>query len=309
MPSAFDVPSYPRIPRRPLHPVPACIAAWVVTWLLCVTPGSAQDPQWDILRDGLGITLWRPAAVCQDVPPLLMVNIDPERFQFTVYQYQDEGLPGPLTIQEWQQRTGMPLLFNAGLFREDFSYLGLLVKGGRLLAGKRHHAWQGLFVAEPVEPGLRKARVLDLTVDTFHEAQPAYREAAQSLMLFDRTGKPRVRVSAKRAYQTVVAEDAEGRILVIKTTDVVSLHELAHCLQTGFPRLRQAMAMDGGSSSDLLLGSDLLHPTGGSFPWQAHVDGTSTHHIPLPAVIGAARRTDATQGQDDSGKSRRGPGR
>lgn len=309
MPSAFDVPICHRIPPRPLHSVPAFIVACVITWLLCATAGSAQDPQWEALRDGLGITLWRPEAVCQDVPPLLMVRIDPERFQFAVYHYQDEGLPGPLTIQEWQQRTGMPLLFNAGLFREDFSYLGLLLKGGRLLAGKRHHLWQGLFVAEPVEPGLRKARVLDLTVDTFHEAQPAYREAAQSLMLFDRTGKPRVRASAKRAYQTVVAEDAEGRIVVIKTTDVVSLYELAQCLQEGVSHLRQAMAMDGGSSSDFLLGSDLLRRVEGSSPWQAYVDGTATRHIPLPAVIGATRRTDSTQGKADSRKSRLGPDR
>ncbi len=309
MPSAFDALVRHRLPPGLPHSVSVLILACAATWLFSITPGATQAPQWDTLQEGLVITIWQPNSACQDVPPLLMVSIDPERFRFAVYQYQDEGLPSPLTIQEWQQHTGMPLLFNAGLFREDFSYLGLLVKGGRLLAGKRHHAWQGLFVAEPVEPGVRKARVLDLAVDPFHEEHPVYREAAQSLMLFDRTGKPRVRVSAKRAYQTVVAEDAEGRILVIRPTDVVSLYGLAQCLRTGIPSLRHAMAMDGGSSSDLLLSSDLIRRAGGSLPWQPHVDGTATRHIPLPAVIGVAHRTDSKPGKDDNRKPQRGPDR
>lgn len=309
MPSAVETHAPLRTSRQLSHARSRFIVACAVTWLLSVGPGATQDMPWTVLQNGLGITLWQPSLICQGVPPLLIVSIDPERFRFSVYQYQDEGIPGPLTIQEWQQRTGMALLFNAGLFREDFSYLGLLVKDGRVLAGKRHHAWQGLFVAEPVDPSLRKARVLDLTVDSFHEAQPAYREAAQSLMLFDHTGKPRVRASVKRAHQTVVAEDTEGHILVIKTTDVVSLYELAECLQTGFPKLRQAMAMDGGSSSDLLLSADLSRRSEGLSSWQSHVDGTATRHIPLPAVIGVTPRTESKQHTTDSRPSRRGPDR
>lgn len=298
-----------RIPSRPSPVACAALVVCATSWLCSVTAEAAQDPQWDVLREGLAVTLWTPDSRCEDMPPLLMVRVDPERFRFAVYQYHDEGLPSPLMIQEWQQHTGMPLLFNAGLFREDFSYMGLLLKGGRLLAGKRHHMWQGLFVAEPTEPGARKARVLDLAVDPFSEAQPTYREAAQSLMLFDRTGKPRVRDSAKRAYQTIVAEDEEGSILLVKTTQVVSLYELARCLRRGLPSLRQAMAMDGGSSSDLFLRADLLRATAGTFPWQSLVDGTATHHIPLPAVIGVAPRADVKRGDGAGAKAPLGLGR
>ncbi|MDR4473322.1 MAG: hypothetical protein MRJ92_12000 [Nitrospira sp.] len=73
-----------------------------------------------------------------------------------------------------------------------------------------------------------------------------YREAAQSLMLFDRMGKLRVRDSGKRAFQTVVAEDGQGAILVAKTADIVSLHHLADCPHRQLPpRCNRAMAMDG----------------------------------------------------------------
>lgn len=255
---------------------------------------EAQEPTWDHPVEGLAVSLWDPASQCEEqVPGLFLVKIDPDRFRFAVYHYRDEGLPAPLTIQEWHQRTGATVLFNAGLFREDYSYLGLLFKGGRSVGSKRHPLWQGLFVAEPAELGLPKAGVLDLAIEPFSEERPAYREAAQSLMLLDRSGHPRVRRTDKRAHQTLVAEDGDGAILLIKTADAVGLWTLADCLHRGFPAIRHAMAMDGGASSDLLIEGELLdrYRGSGALPaWHPLVDGEGLSHITLPAVIGVLSR-------------------
>jgi uncharacterized protein YigE (DUF2233 family) len=199
-------------------------------------------------------------------------------------------------MKEWQRRTGASILFNAGLFKDDYSYMGWLFKDGRPLGGKRHPQWEGLFVAEPIVPGLKKARVLDLSVEPFSADRPAYREAAQSLMLLDRNGKPRVRHTGKRAQQTAVGEDRDGRILLIKTTDVVGLWELAECLRDELPTLRQAMAMDGGASSDLLIADDLTANRASPEvvralqSLQPLVYGSGIRHIPLPSVIGVLPR-------------------
>jgi hypothetical protein len=59
------------------------------------------------------------------------------------------------------------------------------------------------------------------------------------------------------------------------------------------PAIRQAMAMDGGSSSDLLIGAEHLprqEETGQPKPWRPLVDGSQTAHIPLPSVIGVFAR-------------------
>lgn len=277
---------------------------------LMLSPVShAQTLAWDQIAEGLAVTVWELGARCGDeVAPLYMVKVDPERFRFSTYYFRDEGLPAPLTIQEWQRRTHAAVLFNAGLFREDFTYLGLLYKDGRSLGSKRHPQWQGLFVAEPIEPSQRKARVLDLAADSFTDDQPSYREAAQSLMLFDRTGKPRVRHTGKQAHQMVVGEDGEGNILLVKTTGAVTLRALAECLRERMPSIRQAMAMDGGSSSDLLIGAELLakqRESGQSRLWQALVDGSGLAHIPLPSVIGLFPRGPAPPKQRTTeGRSR-----
>lgn len=262
-----------------------------------LSPGlpAAQDLPWKALTEGVELSVWTPGSSCgNQVASLVVLKVDPERVRFSVYHYQDEGLSAPLTIQEWQGRTGASVLFNAGLFREDYSYLGLLLKNGRSLGSRQHPHWNGLFVAEPVVPGMRKARVMDLAAEAFSELEPAYREAAQSLMLLDRTGTPRVRRSHKRAHQTVLAESREGNaIFVLKTTEAVGLWELAACLREGFPLIHQAMAMDGGASSDLLVTADLLaghRETEDAGGWSELIAGTGMPHIRLPSVIGLSPR-------------------
>jgi len=255
----------------------------------------AQTLAEDQLGDGLSISVWNPRTQCPDVAPLVAVEIDPDRYRFTVHYYQQDGLSDPLDIRQWQERTGHDLVFNAGLFRENYAYLGLLYGNGRSLGSKRHVTWLGLFVAEPAENHSRRARVLDLTYDVFDERQPPYREVAQSLMLLDRTGKIRVRQTGKRAHQTLVAEQGNGHLVVLKTTEVVSLYALGECLREAFPSLRQVMAMDGGSSSDVAVSPSLRQAMSKMADVHTGIpllEGITTAHVGLPAVIGISPRRD-----------------
>ena len=266
--------------------------------LWSTTPALAQEPHWEPLASGLTASIWQPDERCPDIDRLLVVKVDPALHRFSVHYYTQEGLLHPPTIDEWQKRTRHEILFNAGLFRENFAYLGLLFKDGKSLGSRRHSIWQGLFVAEPQPPhSAPKAGILDLASDVFHEEPPAYLEAAQSLMLLDRKGTIRVRQTAKRAYQTVVAEDTDGHILILKSLGLVTLHGLGQCLRDTFPSITLAMAMDGGSSSDLFV-TESLWKNGESSDiranWKNLFAGRSTAHIPLPAIIGLSPRASVT---------------
>jgi uncharacterized protein YigE (DUF2233 family) len=264
---------------------------------MCGGPATAaaQPFTGDQLGNGLSISVWNPHTQCPDVAPLIAVEIDPDRYRFTVHYYQQDGFSDPLDIRQWQERTGHDLVFNAGLFRENYAYLGLLYGNGRSLGSKRHATWLGLFVAEPAADRSQRAQVLDLTFDTFDEQHAPYREVAQSLMLLDRTGKIRVRQTGKRAHQTLVAEHSNGHILVLKTTEVVALYALGECLRDAFPSLRQVMAMDGGSSSDIAVNSSIQQATTkmpGPHSWIPLLEDSIATHIGLPAVIGISPRRE-----------------
>lgn len=276
-------------------PVAQFLLGLIVVMFSGPSTAAAQTLGEDQLGDGLSISVWNPRSQCPDVAPLVAAEIDPDRYRFTVHYYQQDGLSDPLDIRQWQERTGHDLVFNAGLFRENYAYLGLLYGNGRSLGSKRHVTWLGLFVAEPAENHSRRARVLDLTYDAFDERQPPYREVAQSLMLLDRTGKIRVRQTGKRAHQTLVAEQGNGHLVVLKTTEVVSLHALGECLRDAFPSLRQVMAMDGGSSSDVAVSPSLrqaMSKTAGTHTGIPLLEGITTAHVGLPAVIGISPRRD-----------------
>jgi hypothetical protein len=261
------------------------------------TAAGSDGVKWDTVADGLAFASWNPGAQCGEDITAVIVDIDPERFRFTVHHFQNEGMPSPPFMVDWQRRIGASVMFNAGLFLDDFSYMGLLYKDGRSLGKRRHPQWQALFAAEPADAALRKARVLDLAFEDFEEERPSYREAAQSLMVLDRTGRIRVRQSGKRAHQTLLAEDSDGTIWLVKTTGPATLYGLGDCLHRSFPTIRQVMAMDGGSSSEVLVGADLLTQltrSGYTPGWRSAVDGTArASHIPLPAVISIRPRTDA----------------
>jgi len=276
---------------------PAALFLLGIVFIMFSGPSTAraQTLTGDQLGNGLSISVWDAHTQCPDVAPLVVVEIDPDRYRFTVHYYQQDGFSDPLDIRQWQERTGHDLVFNAGLFRENYAYLGLLYGSGRSLGSKRHATWLGLFAAEPVTDRSQRARVLDLTFDSFDERQPPYREVAQSLMLLDRTGKIRVRQTGKRAHQTLVAEHSNGHLLVLKSTEVVSLYALGECLRDTFPSLRQVMAMDGGSSSDIAVGPSLRQATSkmaGPHSWIPLLEDSLATHIGLPAVIGISPRRE-----------------
>ena len=276
-------------------PVAQCLMGLIIVVFSGPSTTMAQTLAEDQLGDGLSISVWNPRTQCPDVAPLVAVEIDPDRYRFTVHYYQQDGLSDPLDIRQWQERTGHDLVFNAGLFRENYAYLGLLYGNGRSLGSKRHVTWLGLFVAEPAEHHSRRARVLDLSYDAFDERRPPYREVAQSLMLLDRTGKIRVRQTGKRAHQTLVAEQGNGHLVILKTTEVVSLYALGECLRDAFPSLRQVMAMDGGSSSDVAVSPSLrqaMSRAAGVHTGLPLLEGITTAHVGLPAVIGISPRRD-----------------
>jgi len=272
-------------------------AAFLFTAIL-LCPGvarAAADPvmEWDQLAEGLALAVWNPPATCPDLSPFIVLEIDPTQYRFSVHHYQEEPVSFPPDIHEWQARTGHDLVFNAGLFRENYAYLGLLYGKGQPLGSKRHNHWMGLFVAEPTASDSQTAGILDLAVDRFDEERPSYREAAQSLMLLDRTGKIRVRQTGKRAQQTILAERNNGHIVLLKTTSVTSLYAIAQCLRDAYPSIRHAMAMDGGSSSDLSIRPGLrlaAEQLSGAHPWASLLNSGPTGHIGLPAVIGISPR-------------------
>ncbi len=262
----------------------------VLGWFLvpaAVLASPPRPPGWRRVAPGLEFARWDAAATVRTGSgKVALLRVDPRRYAFRVLA-APRGRSG-FTAEQWRHQSGALAVFNAGQYTVDGAYLGLLIQDGRA-RGHLIRRLEALFLAEPDEPSLPPARVLDLRYTAFDLKTNPYRQAAQSLMLLDRFGHIRVRRSPRVAHRTLVAEDTRGRILVLVTEGGHTLWELARFLARSPLHLREVMCMDGGPESqlDIRVGEFAYQQFGGPsgspelLPWPPP---------PLPAALGVFPR-------------------
>lgn len=213
---------------------------------------------------------------------LAALRIDPKLFRFKVLIAPADQTG--FSAQEWLNRAGALAVFNAGQYAADRSYLGLLVVNGQAM-GHVASKLDALFLAEPSDAALPKARIVDLRYSAFDLKANPYYQAAQSHMLLDRFGQIRVRRSPLVANRTAVAEDNTGRIVVLVSEGGHTLWELADFIKGLGLGLREVMNMDGAGESQLAVQTNGFRykqfgtPTGSPdiLPWPV---------TPLPVALG-----------------------
>jgi hypothetical protein len=176
-------------------------------------------------------------------------------------------------------------VFNAGQYYPDLAYMGLLVSGGRTVSRRPHPTFRAALVAEPVGGG-PGARVVDLERVPLDPARPGWREVAQSFMLLDSMGVVRVRRTDRVANRTAVAEDRDGRLLVVVSEGGYTLFDFARMLRALPLGVTLAMSMDGGNESQLVVRHGRFrYASFGRWNRDGDEADAATAATPLPAVV------------------------
>lgn len=266
-------------------PQPGRVCALPVMLLALLLAGPPASPagappaqplaavSWQSLRPGLEFGFWEvQSANRAGSTRLALLRVNPHRFQFRVLagEVGDEGF----SAAQWRRLSGALAVFNAGQFTPQHAYLGLLIQDGRQITRPVTNL-EAVLVAEPSEPGLPLARVIDLHYTPLPLPESPYRQAAQSLMLIDRFGQIRVRRSGKIAHRTLVAEDEKGRILVMISEGKHTLWDLAQSIAESGLGLREVMCMDGGAEAQLVVAVD-------GFTYQQTGGPKGSPDLPLP---------------------------
>jgi hypothetical protein len=214
-----------------------------------------------------------------------VVRLDPAQCRIEPYHESDFPRDRAVSIDGWSRRLGAPVVFNAGLYREDRKHLGVLRRGGKDVGGTRHGTYKAMLVAGTAVKGLPAATVLDLERPDEALRAPRYDQAVQSMMLFDREGDIRVRRSERLAPRTVVGLDRDGRLLVLVTEGSYTLWELADLLRRGTWGLVSAMAMDGGREANLAVESAEVKYRSHEVKSDGERDPYFREGVTLPAVV------------------------
>lgn len=272
-------PTGPQFHARWLLPLVAIVGAYVLFQ-------SARGLHWRTLAPGVEFAVLRGDPWCrQGSSQVAVLRLDPAHLDIAVRHWAPRDAGHPPTIVEWQRRTGALAVFNAGQFYPGYEYMGLLVSGGRTVSRRPHPGYRAALVADPVR-GPRSAHVLDLDRTPLDPDSLAWRQVAQSFMLFDRTRGLRVRRSTRVANRTVVAEGEDGRLFVVVSEGGYTLADFAEWLRGSSLRLTHAMSMDGGLEAELVVAArDFRYATFGEWDGLERAPSAPGARAPLPAVI------------------------
>jgi uncharacterized protein YigE (DUF2233 family) len=190
----------------------------------------------------------RTAAGSDDVR---LVRIDPSAVSFSVHYRPGD----PLRISAWADELEPLLVFNGGYFTEEYETIYLIVAGGQAY-GSPLGDFAGMFAAE--SDG--SAGVRWLAQAPYGPDDPPA-AAVQSFPVLVKPGGVMAFASdadnGARSRRTAVAQDFEGRILVVVAPGTVfSLHELAVFLAESELGVDVALNLDGGASTGLYLAAD-----------------------------------------------------
>ena len=218
---------------------------------------------------------------------LYLARFDPALHLFK--PYHESEFTEPANLSGWDERFPSALaLINGGQFYPDRRYMGRLRRDGREISPDDHARWRGFLVSGPRSKAQRpEAAIIDLDNQEPGLTPDNYLNVMQSFMLLDRSGRIRVRDTANLAARAAVAEDREGRLILLMTPAAISLYDLALVLKSPSLGLVKALNLDGGFESQFLWRRDgeTFQVTGqySLSPGRAvHLPG---YHPALPAVL------------------------
>jgi uncharacterized protein YigE (DUF2233 family) len=218
---------------------------------------SHSEPKWVDIGEGIQFSMVRAYRYCRKgQPDMALVRISPANVAVHAHYFRAHGAQEPMTLAQWQRITGSLVIFNGSQYYPDLRPMGWFIQEGRNHGTAGIKQWKGLLAAHPLQDGLPAATVIDMEEHPYTLQSLPYKMAVQSLMLLDARGNVRTRKSDWIANRTTVAEDHQGRILVICTEGGYTLWELAMLLQEGSLEIKRAMVMDGGFETQLAVRSE-----------------------------------------------------
>jgi uncharacterized protein YigE (DUF2233 family) len=226
----------------------------IVCFLLCNSSYANETIAFSTVISGMEIAHWnKDSRTVNEPSDIVIIRLNPSEWKFSTHHYKQDKLTEIPSAFKWRKILNSNLVVNAGQYTPDLNHLGWLLSDGKNIGSKKHSVWDGFFCAEPKSSQDRIACILDAKYDQINPENFPYKEAAQSMMLFDRTGKIRVTDSDKAAHRSAIAEDGNGRIVLFVSSISFTLTEFADRLMDPQLNLKCALSLDGGAEAQISL--------------------------------------------------------
>ncbi len=222
-----------------------------------VASASTETIQWTPVARGVDYTLMPYPLTGKQRGHMLVTRIDPSAVIFRVYYRPGQRQ----TVQDWA--IDMPsavLIVNASYSQFGRRAIGLVVINNQVVNPATGRADSGRFQVEGDRP-----QIGPLTTDHVASmlASGQYVDGFEGYPLLIDRGRPVSSFgrydSGARERRTVIAQDNQGHVLVVMTSPIdyteMSIADMVAWLQNSGLGVASALNLDGGTSSQIYLGS------------------------------------------------------
>ena len=217
---------------------------------LLATSDAIPDPSWSQLEPGLErrvIQIYNDQN--QHVESMYVWRLDQKHFRLDVAFAEQ-----PKTLEAWQAETNAAIVLNGGYFsinNERYSADGLMVVNGKA-TGRSFMGYGGMLAID--RSGAELRWLVQKPYNSHERLQAALQAFPMLVKPGGELGFPATRDNHASARRTVIAQDKEGRILLLVAPQgYFTLHQLSAYLTESDLNLDIALNLDGGGSTGILV--------------------------------------------------------
>jgi hypothetical protein len=255
------------------------------------TPAAAEPP-WRELGPGLEIARFDANGDANpDGGAVTVLRVDPSSWDFRILSNPGADPAGNRSVRRCLEEEDLAVAVNAGMYATDYlTHLGYLGCGEER-NNPRVNAYRSVAAFDPVAADAPRFRIFDLDETGFDEIRARYRCLVQNLRLIKRSRENRWPQQGRKWSEVALGEDVRGRALLIHSRSALSMHDLNEVLFALPIDIVAAQHLEGGPEAQLAYrdgdrGVVLI----GAFDPVAFVPGQGTSGLPIPNVLGVARR-------------------
>jgi hypothetical protein len=228
---------------------------FLVAVLLCFAVSAAPAyADWQVLAPGMEFQ-WLATKTPGPVGDsrIAVVRIDPTSWQLELVDRSQTGESAARTAREWASAHGLAAAINAGMFAPDHrTHVGYMEHRGRVLSS-RITEYRSVAAFDPRDDRLPPFRIFDLDAPgiSLQAIRRQYASLVQNLRLIKRPGRGLWRQQDKQWSEAALAEDQQGRLVLVLSPAPRSMHDFNRELLSAGLGLVAAQHLEGGAQAQL----------------------------------------------------------
>ena len=193
--------------------------------------GAVAAETWTLLEAGLELARFdSKTGESEPWGDLVVLRVDPSVWDLKVVAAELQADDRNRNIRQWSEDFDLVAAINAGMYQADKrTHVGYCLVDGQVIS-KYPNKYRSAATFDPVDETDPPFRIFDLDETPLENVRDRYRTVVQNLRLIKRPGRNRWEQSKNRWREAALAEDDQGRALLISCRKAWSMHDFNEIL-------------------------------------------------------------------------------